>query len=164
MRRPCWAADGVFRPARGLRLPPNPLGQNLPPTGSPALTPPEESAETTHRHPRLSRLRPTASCDFRLCSGRVQPQRSEARLGQSLLGAPRRHHQLEPTRPLLPRDPSHRGAPPHTPLGPLKAAALLGAIKKAAAPPPQNTVFVFLRLCRVVHHTAWRQWKSSPGP
>lgn len=108
-REEAWALDRVFATAGGHGLPHAPLASTTSPPGSPGLTPPEESAETTHlHHPCLSCLLSAASCNFRLAPGRVRSHRSETGLGQSLHGAPRRHHQHEPTRPLLPRDPSHQ--------------------------------------------------------
>lgn len=61
--------DRVFATARGHRVLPHTPRPALPapPHPSPGLTPPEESAKTTHsHHPRLSCLLSAASCNFRL--------------------------------------------------------------------------------------------------
>lgn len=120
---------------------PTPAASTSRSTSLARLTPPEESAEPTHRDPSLSRLRPAAARTLPPCSrGRVLSHHAETGLGQSLVGAPRRHHQEAQTSPFLSRDPSLQ---PHFHALLLKRTLHFPLYKKAAPPPPeQSTCFL----------------------
>lgn len=152
-------AIGVFQtaspalPASSPLRPAPPGGQSRP--GSPLPNSRPSPLIATLASPATA---PRYPVRFRLAQGRCRTHHSETGLGQSLLRAPRRHHQQAPVRPLLSREPTHQPQshallskrPLHFPL-----------YKKAAPLQPANKLFVsWKEMCRVMHPTTWGQWKS----
>lgn len=154
--------QGFFRQRLLLSPPPARGSQQLPGT-SLARAHPSRTAGQAHSS-RPSPLPPPPRgipCASALLPGRCCTHHSETGLGQSLLRAPRRHHQQAPARPLIPREPTHQ---PQT-HALLSKRPLRFPLYKKAPLQPANKLFVsWKEMCRVMHPTTWSQWKSFLMP